>query len=111
VSQLKVCAWLISKSIGIRQLRTKILAGYEVRIAKIYHKMENLYSLPHDSNNVMLNGVLDYYLQNGDKLSNIPWAVRAKLDEDGDRLRLSFYQVYLVRCGATQEHLFVAHAL
>ena len=58
------------------------------------HTLKQIFPFGEDSNNVMLHGSVDYGLKNGKNVT-VEWAGRAILVEDGGKLKMKEYQVYL----------------
>lgn len=58
------------------------------------HTLKQIFPFGEDNMNVMLHGEVDYGLKNG-KDVNVEWAGRALLVEDGGKLKMKEYQVYL----------------
>jgi hypothetical protein len=58
------------------------------------HTLKQIFPFGDNSMNVMLHGHVDYGLSNG-KDVHVEWAGRAEFVEDGDKLRMKVYQVYL----------------
>jgi hypothetical protein len=77
---------------SIRKLRTVMLSGLKTTFAAFTHKFEKIYYLEGDANKIMLHGTTDFELHNGERIDDVPFAIRASF-ESGDRLRLSLYQV------------------
>lgn len=65
-------------------------------VASRKHKPLKVFPFGPNANEVMLYGTVGYGLKNG-KSSEIDWAARAHLVEDGGSMKMDFYQVYLVR--------------
>lgn len=76
------------------------------KVASRNHKPLKVFPFGAQSRDVMLFGVVDYGLKNG-KTASVDWAARANLVQDEGKMRLSFYQVYLV--GALQRYSSVAY--
>lgn len=62
------------------------------------HTLKKIFPFGDNSNELMLYGTVDYGLKNGKSLT-VDWAGRALMMEEKGKLKLGFYQVYLV--GAT----------
>jgi hypothetical protein len=60
------------------------------------HKLNKIFPFGDNSNEVMLYGSVDYELKNGRNVT-VHWAGRALMVEVGGKLKMGFYQVYLVR--------------
>lgn len=60
------------------------------------HRLSKIFPFGDNSNEVMLYGTVDYELKNEKKVT-VQWAGRALLVEDGGKLKMGFYQVYMVR--------------
>ena len=71
--------------------------GMWEKVSKRSHKPAKIFAFGKDSNEVMLYGSVDYALKDGKSASDIEWSARAQLVEEDGQLKMSFYQVYLVR--------------
>lgn len=58
------------------------------------HTLKQIFPFGDDSKNVMLHGSVDYGLKNGKEVT-VEWAGRALLVEEGGKLKMKEYQVYL----------------
>lgn len=58
------------------------------------HTLKQIFPFGDNSKNVMLHGSVDYGLKNG-KAVTVEWAARAELVEEGGKLKMKEYQVYL----------------
>lgn len=58
------------------------------------HHLKQIFPFGDNSKNVMLHGSVDYGLKNG-KAVTVEWAGRAELVEEGGKLKMKEYQVYL----------------
>ena len=58
------------------------------------HTLKQIFPFGDNSKNVMLHGSVDYGLKNG-KAVTVEWAGRAELVEEGGKLKMKVYQVYL----------------
>jgi len=65
------------------------------KVAKRSHKPEKIYSFGSNSNDVMINGTVEYELKDG-KSAIVDWSARAHLKQEDGELKMDFYQVYLV---------------
>ena len=59
------------------------------------HTLEKIFPFGDNPDEVMLNGHVEYGLKNGKDIT-VHWAGRALMVEDEGRLKMKFYQVYLV---------------
>ncbi|KPI41928.1 uncharacterized protein AB675_5311 [Cyphellophora attinorum] len=75
----------------ILELRKGLWSG-PVKTRK--HTLKQIFPFGEGSKEVMLHGSVDYGLKNG-KDVNVEWAGRAVLVEDGGKLKMREYQVYL----------------
>ncbi|KZO89792.1 hypothetical protein CALVIDRAFT_32020 [Calocera viscosa TUFC12733] len=80
---------------NVTQLRQKILDGFRTAFKSMDHKCDNVYYLSGDLNEVMLHGRIDYFLLNGKELIDVPWAVKARFRVVDDKLRMSYYEVFM----------------
>jgi hypothetical protein len=76
---------------SILELRKGLWSG-PVKTRK--HTLKQIFPFGDNSNNVMLHGKVDYHLKNG-KDVQVEWAGRAVMVEDGGKLKMKEYQVYL----------------
>lgn len=58
------------------------------------HYLKQIFPFGENSNNVMLHGKVDYGLKNGKDVT-VEWAARGELVEEGGKLKMKEYQVYL----------------
>lgn len=65
------------------------------KVASRKHKAVKIFPFGPNSDEVMLYGTVQYGLKAGGE-SGIDWAARAHLVKDGGRVKMDFYQVYLV---------------
>lgn len=65
------------------------------KVAKRSHKPEQIYAFGGGSDDVMLHGTVAYVLKD-DKKTETVWAARAKFVKDDGRLKMEYYQVFLV---------------
>ena len=72
------------------------------KVAKRSHKPLRVFPFPMTSSasgegqELMLHGTVSYVLKEGDKAVNdVPWAARATVVKEGDKVRMSAYHVYL----------------
>jgi len=73
----------------------KMRKGMWEKVAKRSHKPEKIYSFGSSSDDVMINGTVDYELKDG-KSTTVDWSARAHLKQEDGELKMDFYQVYLV---------------
>jgi len=64
------------------------------KVSSRAHKPVKIFPFGLSANEVMLYGTVDYVLKNGGKVS-VDWAARAHLVQDGEKVKMDFYQVYL----------------
>jgi hypothetical protein len=65
------------------------------KVASRKHKAIKIFPFGPNSNEVMLYGTVQYGLKSGGE-SGIEWAARAHLVKEDGRVKMDFYQVYLV---------------
>ena len=65
------------------------------KVASRKHKPTKIFPFGPNADEVMLFGTVDYVLKEGGE-SSVDWAARAHLVEEGGRVKMDFYQVYLV---------------
>ena len=65
------------------------------KVASRKHKALKIFPFGPDSDQVMLYGTVRYGLKAGGETS-VDWAARADLVKEGGRVKMQFYQVYLV---------------
>lgn len=73
----------------------KMRTGMWEKVAKRSHKPAQIYAFEKGSDDVMLYGTVDYELKDGKKTA-ITWSARSHFVEEGGKLKMDFYQVYLV---------------
>lgn len=61
------------------------------------HHLEKIFPFGNNSDEVMLYGYVEYGLKN-EKDITVNWAARALMTEEGGKLKMKHYQVYLVSC-------------
>ncbi len=64
-------------------------------VKKRLHTLEKIFPFGDMSDEVMLYGKVDYELKNGKDVT-VKWAGRALLVEESGKLKMKFYQVYMV---------------
>ena len=64
-------------------------------VKKRLHTLEKIFPFGDKADEVMLYGKVDYGLKNGKDIT-VQWAGRALLVEEGGKLKMKFYQVYMV---------------
>jgi hypothetical protein len=69
--------------------------GMWEKVASRKHKAIKIFPFGPDSNECMLYGTVQYGLKVGGE-SGVDWAARAHLVKDGGKVKMDFYQVYLV---------------
>lgn len=74
-------------------------------VASRKHTVHQVFPFGNDATEVMMYGIVDLGLKAGGNMLS-EWAAHAKLDFSGDKGRLSFYQVYLVRFSATSDSIY-----
>jgi hypothetical protein len=69
------------------------------KVASRKHKAIKIFPFGPNSDECMLYGTVEYGLKAGGE-SGVDWAARAHLVKDGEKVKMDFYQVYLVseRC-------------
>jgi hypothetical protein len=69
------------------------------KVASRKHKAIQIFPFGPNSDECMLYGTVQYGLKTGGE-SGVDWAARAHLVKDGGKVKMDFYQVYLVseRC-------------
>ena len=90
---------LLFKAVGSYQ--SEILAlrkGMWEKVASRKHKAIKIFPFGTSSDEAMLYGTVQYGLKAGGE-SGLDWAARAHLVKDGGRVKMDFYQVYLVSMG------------
>jgi hypothetical protein len=60
------------------------------------HTPTKIFPFGENANEVMLFGIVEYEMKEGDKEVCVDWAARACLVEEGGTVQMRFYQVYLV---------------
>lgn len=60
------------------------------------HEPQQVFPYGPDADEVMLHGKVSYGFKDG-RSSSKDWAARAKMTKAGGEVKMSFYQVYLVR--------------
>ena len=65
------------------------------KVAQRSHKPEQIYAFGAGSDDVMLHGTVDYVLKDDRKTSTI-WAAKAHFAREDGKLKMDFYQVFLV---------------
>jgi hypothetical protein len=83
-------------SLRNRTCIVKMRHGMWEKVSKRSHKPAKIFTFGKDSGEVMLYGTVDYILKDGKSATDIEWAARAHLVKEDGRLRMDFYQVYLV---------------
>jgi hypothetical protein len=76
---------------NVMELRKGLWSG-PVKTRK--HTLKQIFPFGDNSKNVMLHGSVDYGLKNGKDVT-VEWAARAELTEEGGKLKMKEYQVYL----------------
>ena len=69
--------------------------GLWEKVSSRVHAPLKIFPYGANSNEVMLHGTVNYGLKAGGE-SNVDWAAHARLVKDGERVKMEFYQVYLV---------------
>lgn len=70
--------------------------GMWEKVASRKHTPLKIFPFGPNSNELMLYGTVEYGLKNGGQ-NMIDWAARAHVVKDQGRMKMDFYQVYLVR--------------
>lgn len=65
------------------------------KVAKRSHTPEQIYAFGSGSDDVMLHGHVAYVLKD-DKKTEMVWAAKAHFVNEGGRLKMDLYQVFLV---------------
>ena len=73
----------------------KMRQGMWEKVAKRSHKPTKIFSFGNGSEEVMLYGTVDYELKDGRK-TNVDWSARSHFTHEDGKLKMDFYQVYLV---------------
>jgi hypothetical protein len=60
------------------------------------HTPTKIFPFGPNSHEVMIFGTVDYVMKEGDRNVSVDWAARACLVQEGEVVRMGFYQVYLV---------------
>lgn len=68
------------------------------KISSRHHIPTKIFPFGTHSDEVMLYGTVAYILKDGSE-SKVDWAARAHLVEEGGKVKMDFYQVYLVSYG------------
>jgi hypothetical protein len=90
----------VTKRRGTRSLCTEILAlrkGLWEKVASRVHNPIKIFPYGPDSNEVMLHGTVKYGLKAGGE-AGVDWAAYARLVKEEGKVKMEFYQVYLVSC-------------
>ena len=77
---------------AILELRKGLWTG---PVQKRKHHLKKIFPFGDNSNEMMVYGTVDYGLKNGKDVS-VDWAGRALFSEEGGKLKMATYQVYLV---------------
>lgn len=72
------------------------------KVASRKHKAIKIFPFGPNSDECMLYGTVQYGLKAGGE-SGLDWAARAHLVKDGGRVKMDFYQVYLVSMHASKQ--------
>lgn len=65
------------------------------KVANRAHNPIKIFPFGPNSNEVMLHGTVKYGLKAGGETS-VDWAAHARLVKEGEKVKMEFYQVYLV---------------
>lgn len=83
---------------AILELRKGLWTG---PVQKRKHHLKKIYPFGDNSNEMMIYGTVDYGLKNGKDVS-VDWAGRALFSDEGGKLKMAMYQVYLVSRGCVK---------